>query len=261
MRIFRTCRELGIATVAVVAPDDNGSLHARSADEMVKIDGYLQSEEHIQAAGKTGADAIHPGYGFLAESPAFADAVEAAGVVFVGPTRRRSPASGGDKLGGEGDRPPAPAFPSSSRAQPGEARLPARDQGRRRAAAGAGCASSATRGELDEALDAARREAGALRSATTASSASATSSDPATSRSSCSRTRTGTIVDARRARLLDPATPPEGARGVALDGGRRRPAGDRMSEAAVAFAQSDRLPQRRARSSSCSTAGTSSSSS
>ncbi|HEX3454119.1 MAG TPA: biotin carboxylase N-terminal domain-containing protein, partial [Gaiellaceae bacterium] len=97
IRIFRTCRELGIATVAVVAPDDAGSLHARSADETVGIGSYLDAAEHVRAARETGADAIHPGYGFLAESPAFADAIDAAGLVFVGPTGdalRR----GGDKL-------------------------------------------------------------------------------------------------------------------------------------------------------------------
>ena len=97
VRIFRTCRRLRIGTVAVVAPDDAGSLHARSADETVEIDGYLRPEEHIRAARQTGADAIHPGYGFLAESPAFAEAVEAAGLVFVGPTAE-SLRSGGDKL-------------------------------------------------------------------------------------------------------------------------------------------------------------------
>src|SRR5437588_246138 len=73
LRVFRACRALGIGTVAVVAPDDRGSLHARSADETVEIASYLHSEEHVRAARATGADAIHPGYGFLAESPAFAD--------------------------------------------------------------------------------------------------------------------------------------------------------------------------------------------
>src|SRR2546421_5522844 len=86
IRVFRTCRRLGIATVAVVAPDDTGSLHARSADETIEIASYLTSEEHIRAAKQTGADAIHPGYGFLAENPDFAEAVEASGLVFVGPT-------------------------------------------------------------------------------------------------------------------------------------------------------------------------------
>ena len=97
VRVFRTCRELGIATVAVVAPDDVGALHARSADETIAISGYLHSEEHIRAAKAVGADAIHPGYGFLAESGDFAAAVEAAGLTWVGPppeALRR----GGDKI-------------------------------------------------------------------------------------------------------------------------------------------------------------------
>jgi 3-methylcrotonyl-CoA carboxylase alpha subunit len=85
LRVFRAARELGIETVAVVAPDDKGSLHARSADEMVEIGSYLFSEEHIRAAKQTGADAIHPGYGFLAENPDFAEAVSAAELVWVGP--------------------------------------------------------------------------------------------------------------------------------------------------------------------------------
>src|ERR671927_1219258 len=97
LRVFRACRELGIETVAVVAPDDKGSLHARSADETVEIQSYLFSEEHIRAAKQTGADAIHPGYGFLAESAAFAEAVEAARITLVGPPPEALRA-GGDKL-------------------------------------------------------------------------------------------------------------------------------------------------------------------
>src|SRR5713226_927310 len=97
LRVFRTCRSLGIGTVAVVAPDDHGSLHARSADETVEIAADLLSEEHIRAAKRTGADAMHPGYGFLAERPDFAAAVEAAELVFVGPGPEAL-AAGGDKL-------------------------------------------------------------------------------------------------------------------------------------------------------------------
>ena len=97
LRVFRACRELGIGTVAVAPPDDRGSLHARSADETVEITSYLHSEEHIRAARQAGADAIHPGYGFLAESPDFARAVEAAGLVWVGPPGDALEA-GGDKL-------------------------------------------------------------------------------------------------------------------------------------------------------------------
>jgi acetyl-CoA/propionyl-CoA carboxylase biotin carboxyl carrier protein len=97
LRVFRTCRERGIATVAVVAPDDAGSLHARSADETVEIASYLHSEEHIRAAKHVGADAIHPGYGFLAENADFAEAVEAAGLTWIGPPSEAL-RLGGDKL-------------------------------------------------------------------------------------------------------------------------------------------------------------------
>ena len=85
LRVFRTCRELGIATVAVAPADDAGSLHAREADETVEIAGYLDAAEHVRAARETAADAIHPGYGFLAESGDFAEAVEAAGLTWIGP--------------------------------------------------------------------------------------------------------------------------------------------------------------------------------
>ena len=97
LRVFRTCAAEGIVTVAVVAPDDTRSLHAREADETVSIASYLDAAEHVRAASEAGADAIHPGYGFLAENADFAEAVVAAGLVWVGP-----PASalrlGGDKL-------------------------------------------------------------------------------------------------------------------------------------------------------------------
>ena len=97
LRVFRTCRALRIETVAVAAPDDSAALHARSADATVEISNYLHSEEHIRAARETGADSIHPGYGFLAENADFAETVEAAGLVFVGPTPD-SLRRGGDKL-------------------------------------------------------------------------------------------------------------------------------------------------------------------
>jgi acetyl-CoA/propionyl-CoA carboxylase, biotin carboxylase, biotin carboxyl carrier protein len=101
LRVFRTCRECGIATVAVVAPDDRRSLHARSADEVVEIGSYLHSEEHVRAAKSVGAEAIHPGYGFLAENADFAAAVESADLVWIGP----SPETlrlGGDKVAAKG---------------------------------------------------------------------------------------------------------------------------------------------------------------
>ena len=79
LRVFRACAAEGIATVAVAAPDDTGSLHTREAGEVVEISGYLHPEEHIRAAKQTGAEAIHPGYGFLAENASFARATAGQG--------------------------------------------------------------------------------------------------------------------------------------------------------------------------------------
>jgi acetyl/propionyl-CoA carboxylase alpha subunit len=156
LRVFRACRELGIGTVAVVAPDDGGSLHARSADETVEISSYLHSEEHIRAAKSTGADAIHPGYGFLAESPAFAEAVEAAGLTFVGPTPEAL-RLGGDKLDAKEIALDAgvPVVPTG---EPSEIGYPLMIKA---AAGGGGRGMRVVRepSELDDALEAARREA------------------------------------------------------------------------------------------------------
>jgi len=96
-RVFRTCRRLGIDTVAVYAPDDEGAFHTRQADEAVPVLGYLDPEEQIRAATEAEADAIHPGYGFLAESGDFAEAVGAAGLIFVGP-QPEAIRTAGDKL-------------------------------------------------------------------------------------------------------------------------------------------------------------------
>src|ERR1700727_1262698 len=91
VRIQRAARELGIKTIQVYSAADADSLAVRMADEAVNIGpfqaakSYLNIEAVLAAARATGADAIHPGYGFLSENPVFADVVEAAGLVFVGP--------------------------------------------------------------------------------------------------------------------------------------------------------------------------------
>jgi propionyl-CoA carboxylase alpha chain len=102
-RIIRTAREMGIATVAVYAEPDAGAPHVRDADEAVALGGttstetYLEIEKIIEAARRTGADGVHPGYGFLAENADFAKAVTDAGLVWVGP-RAEAIAAMGDKL-------------------------------------------------------------------------------------------------------------------------------------------------------------------
>ena len=87
-RIGATCRDLGIETVALYEEEDRGSLHVRLADRCLALrspGGFFDGEEVIRLAKASGADAIHPGYGFLAESAEFVEACEAAGIAFVGP--------------------------------------------------------------------------------------------------------------------------------------------------------------------------------
>ncbi len=156
LRVFRAARELGIGTVAVVAPDDKGSLHARSADQTMEIASYLFSEEHIRAAKQSGADAIHPGYGFLAENPDFAEAVNAAELTWVGPPPEALRA-GGDKL--EAKRIASEAgVPVVPTGEPEEIGFPLVVKA---AAGGGGRGMRVVRepSELEEALAAARREA------------------------------------------------------------------------------------------------------
>ncbi len=152
LRVFRAARALDIATVAVVAPNDRGSLHARSANETVEVASYLDPVELIRAAQAAGAELIHPGYGFLAENADFAELVQSAGLTWVGPPPAALRA-GADKL--EAKRlaaavgvptiPPADDPPLIVKAAAG--------------GGGRGMRIVRARGELDEAVAAARREA------------------------------------------------------------------------------------------------------
>ena len=91
LRVLRACKELGIATVAVHSTADGGAMHVRLADESVCIgppparDSYLNVPALIAACEITGADAVHPGYGFLSENARFAEVLEDHGIAFIGP--------------------------------------------------------------------------------------------------------------------------------------------------------------------------------
>jgi acetyl/propionyl-CoA carboxylase alpha subunit len=156
VRIFATCKRLGLRTAAAVGPGDRGALHTRVADASVDVPSYLDRDALVAAAREVGAELVHPGYGFLAESAAFAEAVAAAGLTWVGP----SPAAlrrGGDKL--EAKRLAAAAgVPTLAVGEPGELGLPLLVK----AAAGGGGRGMRVveRAEdLEEALESASREA------------------------------------------------------------------------------------------------------
>ena len=158
LRVFRACRDEGLETVAVAAPDDRGALHVESADAVVEIASYLDPAEHVRAARESGADAVHPGYGFLSESAEFAEAVIEAGLTWIGP----APAAlrtGGDKLAAK-ETARAAGVPVLPNGTPEEIGFPLLVK----AAAGGGGRGMRvvrTEAELADALDAARREAGA----------------------------------------------------------------------------------------------------
>ena len=158
LRVFRACRAEGLETVAVAAPDDRGALHAESADRLVEIASYLDPAEHVRAARQAGADAVHPGYGFLAESAAFAEAVLEAGLTWVGPPPAALRA-GGDKLAAKETARAAgvPVLPSGTPQEVGYPLLVKAAAG----GGGRGMRVVRTPDELEDALAAARREAGA----------------------------------------------------------------------------------------------------
>src|SRR5256712_2371080 len=102
-RIIKTARRMGIETVAVYSDADRDALHVEMADQAVRIgpsptaESYLVIESILEACKTSGAEAVHPGYGFLAEREAFAQALAAAGIVFIGPNARAIAAMG-DKI-------------------------------------------------------------------------------------------------------------------------------------------------------------------
>src|ERR1700712_821562 len=102
-RVIKTARRMGIATVAVYSDADRDALHVEMADEAVHIgpsaaaESYLVIEKIIDACRQTGAEAVHPGYGFLSERAAFCETLEAQGIVFIGPKPKAIRAMG-DKI-------------------------------------------------------------------------------------------------------------------------------------------------------------------
>jgi acetyl/propionyl-CoA carboxylase alpha subunit len=157
LRVIRACRELGIQSVALYAPDDAGVAHVRAADTAAAVVSYLDAEAVAAAARAAGAQALHPGYGFLSEDAALAEACAAAGVVFVGPSppalralarkdeARRLAASRGVPVVPGGEDPGEIGFPLLVKAAAG--------------GGGRGMRVVREEGELGEAIAAAQREA------------------------------------------------------------------------------------------------------
>ncbi|WP_354643814.1 acetyl/propionyl/methylcrotonyl-CoA carboxylase subunit alpha [Kitasatospora camelliae] len=162
-RVFRTCRDLGIATVAVHSDPDTGAPHTAEADTAVRLPGaapadtYLRGDLIVRAALDAGADAVHPGYGFLSEDAGFARAVEAAGLTWIGPPpeaiaamgsktgAKRLMAAAGVPVLDVGDHPTEEDLPLLVKAAAG--------------GGGRGMRIVRTLAELPDALAAARREA------------------------------------------------------------------------------------------------------
>ncbi len=173
LRVVRACQELGVPAVAVYSDADETALHVRHADESVNIGppaagkSYLNAERLVEAAKETGADAIHPGYGFLAENAAFAKTVTDAGIKFIGPSaeaiEKLGDKSAARRLAGEADVPVVPGSDNVSSAD--EAVAPAEEIGYPvmiKAAAGGGGRGirvAENEEELRESVQAAKREA------------------------------------------------------------------------------------------------------
>ena len=239
VRVIRTARRLGIPTVAVYCDIDRDAVHVEMADEAVHIGPppasplpTWSSRRSSRPAGKPGADAVHPGYGFLSERAAFAEALAAAGVTFIGPNVHAIGAMG-DKIeieearrGGEGLDHPRPS--RGDRDGRGSDRRRARDrpagddqgvcrrrrQGHARRAERSRGGRGLPPGALGGAIVVRRRPR--LRRALHRGAAPC--------RNPGARRQARQRHPSRRARMLDPAAQPEDRRGVAVAGGRRQAA-------------------------------------
>src|SRR5947209_17431407 len=123
VRVIRACREMGVPTVAVFSDVDRAALHVMKADEAFHIgpaaatESYLHIERILEVAKRSGADAIHPGYGFLSENAQFAKACGEAGVKFIGPSATAMEAMGSKTRARQAaDRAGLPRVPGSVRA-------------------------------------------------------------------------------------------------------------------------------------------------
>ena len=119
-RVARTARRMGIRTVAVYSDADADAMHVAACDEAYRLgpaaprESYLNVAAILDAAAKSGAQAIHPGYGFLSENEAFAEACAAAGVVFIGPPPRAIAAMGSKSAAAPTSRMPRPPPPATA---------------------------------------------------------------------------------------------------------------------------------------------------
>ena len=237
-RVIRTARRLGIATVAVYSEADRGALHVEEADEAWPIgpaparESYLNIGAIIAAARASGAEAVHPGYGFLSENADFAEACEEAGLVFIGPPAAAMRAMGSKAaakaLMARAGVPVVPGYHGDDQ-DPGHLAEEARRIGFPvliKASAGGGGRGMrvvAEFGEFAAALEGAKREA-----------AGAFGDDRVLIEKYLTRAAAYRGADLRRParqcgphlrpRLLDPAPPSEGHRGSAGAGARRRAA-------------------------------------
>ncbi|WP_299058291.1 biotin carboxylase N-terminal domain-containing protein [uncultured Nocardioides sp.] len=161
LRVFRTASAMGMRTVAVHTDLDASAPHVRGADAAVRVDSYLDVDDVVRAARESGADLVHPGYGFLSERAAFARALDDAGITLVGPSADVMDAMGRkDHARAIAERAGVPVVPSYDVERPEAMTFPVLVKA---AAGGGGKGMRVVRsaGEYDEALAAARREAAA----------------------------------------------------------------------------------------------------